>query len=407
MWYNVRRKNQRKEGVDMLISRTAEGFLDKTAQEMPVVTVYGPRQSGKTTLVRHVFKDFAYANLENPTVRELAVHDPEAFFRQYPAPAIIDEVQRVPDLLSYIQMKVDESGKCGQYILTGSHQPILRAKVSQSLAGRTSILTLLPLSLVELSESGKELSMEQAIVKGFLPRVHASRISATDIYEDYYRTYVERDVRQLVEVENQTAFETFIRLLAGRVGQVVNFESLAGGVGVSAPTLRKWLSVLEASYVVFRLHPYYENFGKRLVKSPKVYFTDVGLAAHLLRIRKEDQVLRDPLVGGLFENLVVSEALKWKYNAHHIEDFYFFRDNNGLEVDLVMEQARRLHLMEIKSSMTPDRSQAKNLRRLGAVAPVLSSTVVYRGEDFPIADGGEFVNFSRLSSRLDKLAGIK
>ena len=249
--------------------------------------------------------------------------------------------------------------------------------------------------------------MEQAIVKGFLPRVHASRISATDIYEDYYRTYVERDVRQLVEVENQTAFETFIRLLAGRVGQVVNFESLAGDVGVSAPTLRKWLSVLEASYVVFRLHPYYENFGKRLVKSPKVYFTDVGLAAHLLRIRKEDQVLRDPLVGGLFENLVVSEALKWKYNAHHIENFYFFRDNNGLEVDLVMEQARRLHLMEIKSSMTPDRSQAKNLRRLGAVAPVLSSTVVYRGEDFPIADGGEFVNFSRLSSRLDNLAGIK
>ena len=372
---------------------------------MPIVTVYGPRQSGKTTLVRHVFNDYAYANLEYPTVRELAIRDPEAFFSKYPAPAIIDEVQRVPDLLSYIQVKVDESGKRGQYILTGSHQPVLRAKISQSLAGRTSILTLLPLSLAELSAAGRSLSLEQAIIKGFLPRVHASGISATDIYEDYYRTYVERDVRQLVAVENQTAFETFVRLLAGRIGQIVNFESLAGDVGVSAPTLRKWLSVLEASYVVFRLQPYYENFGKRMVKSPKVYFTDVGLAAHLLRIRREEQVLRDPLIGGLFENLVVSEAMKWKLNANRAEDFYFLRDSNGLEIDLVMEQARRLHLLEVKSAMTPSDSMAKNLRRVKAFAPVLSSTVVYRGEDFPIAGGGEFVNFSKVSARLDNLAG--
>ena len=372
---------------------------------MPIVTVYGPRQSGKTTLVRHVFNDYAYANLEYPTVRELAIRDPEAFFSKYPAPAIIDEVQRVPDLLSYIQVKVDESGKRGQYILTGSHQPVLRAKISQSLAGRTSILTLLPLSLAELSAAGRSLSLEQAIIKGFLPRVHASGISATDIYEDYYRTYVERDVRQLVAVENQTAFETFVRLLAGRIGQIVNFESLAGDVGVSAPTLRKWLSVLEASYVVFRLQPYYENFGKRMVKSPKVYFTDIGLAAHLLRIRREEQVLRDPLIGGLFENLVVSEAMKWKLNANRAEDFYFLRDSNGLEIDLVMEQARRLHLLEVKSAMTPSDSMAKNLRRVKAFAPVLSSTVVYRGEDFPIAGGGEFVNFSKVSARLDNLAG--
>ena len=372
---------------------------------MPIVTVYGPRQSGKTTLVRHVFNDYAYANLEYPTVRELAIRDPEAFFSKYPAPAIIDEVQRVPDLLSYIQVKVDESGKRGQYILTGSHQPVLRAKISQSLAGRTSILTLLPLSLAELSAAGRSLSLEQAIIKGFLPRVHAGGISATAIYEDYYRTYVERDVRQLVAVENQTAFETFVRLLAGRIGQIVNFESLAGDVGVSAPTLRKWLSVLEASYVVFRLQPYYENFGKRMVKSPKVYFTDVGLAAHLLRIRREEQVLRDPLIGGLFENLVVSEAMKWKLNANRAEDFYFLRDSNGLEIDLVMEQARRLHLLEVKSAMTPSDSMAKNLRRVKAFAPVLSSTVVYRGEDFPIAGGGEFVNFSKVSARLDNLAG--
>ena len=206
-------------------------------------------------------------------------------------------------------------------------------------------------------------------------------------------------------VENQGAFETFVRLLAGRIGQIVNLESMAGDVGVSAPTLKKWLTVLEASYIIFRLQPYYSNFGKRLVKSPKVYFTDVGLAAHLLRIGREDQVQRDPLVGGLFENLVISEAMKWKCNACHFEGFYFFRDNNGMEVDLVMEQARRLHLMEIKSSMTPDSSQAKNLRRLESIAPTLSSAVVYRGEDFPIIGGGSFVNFQRISEYLDSLCG--
>ena len=389
----------------MLIPRKAESRVLQLMKEMPIVTVYGPRQSGKTTLARNAFPDFAYANLEYPTVRELAQRDPEAFFRQYPAPAIIDEVQRVPDLLSYIQVKVDESGRNGQYVLTGSHQPALRAKVSQSLAGRTAIMTLLPLSLEELNAVGKDLAMEQAVVKGFLPRIHASEISAVEVYEDYYRTYVERDVRQLVMVENQIAFETFVRLLAGRVGQLVNLESMAGEVGVSAHTLKKWLSVLEASYVVFRLQPYYANFGKRMVKRPKVYFTDVGLAAHLLRIGTEDQVLRDPLVGGLFENLVVSEAMKWKYNDRHAEDFYFFRDSNGLEIDLVMEQARQLHLIEVKSAMTPDGSLAKNLRKAGSFAPALSSTVVYRGGAFPIAGGGEFVNFSRLSSRLDDLAG--
>ena len=205
-------------------------------------------------------------------------------------------------------------------------------------------------------------------------------------------------------VENQIAFETFVRLLAGRVGQLVNLESMAGDVGVSAHTLKKWLSVLEASYIVFRLQPYHANFGKRLVKTSKVYFTDVGLAAHLLRIETADQVLRDPLVGGLFENLVVSEAMKWKCNVRHAEDFYFFRDSNGLEVDLVMEQARGLHLLEVKSAMTPDGSLVKNLRKVEAFAPVKSSTVVYRGDDFPITGGGEFVNFSRLSVRLDNLA---
>ena len=387
----------------MIIPRKCEPFLIGLANEMPVVTVFGPRQSGKTTLVRKVFPDFAYANLEHPAVRALAQNDPEAFFKKYPMPAIIDEVQRVPELLSYIQVKVDEAGRNGAYILTGSHQPLLRAKVSQSLAGRTSILTLLPLSLEELKTANIDLSMEEALLKGFLPRVHASQLKFSRIYEDYYRTYVERDVRQLLEVENQTAFEAFLRLLAGRVGQIVNFDSMSCDIGVSAVTLKKWLSVLEASYIVFRLQPYYQNFGKRIVKSPKIYFTDVGLATFLLGIQSQEQIIRDPLLGGLFENMIVSEAFKWKFNGGN-GNFYFYRDSNGLEVDLIFEQARKLNLIEIKSAMTPNNALSKNLRRLEKVMPAGTSTVIYRGEDFPIAGGGEYINFKNLVSRLDSLA---
>ena len=391
----------------MIIPRAASAKLKEMIATIPVVTVYGPRQSGKTTLVRHLFPDFAYANLEHPAVRDLAVRDPEAFFSRYPAPAIIDEVQRVPELLSYIQVKVDESGKNGLYILTGSHQPILRAKVSQSLAGRTAILTLLPLSLDELAAAGRTFKMEEIVAKGFLPRIHAGRVSSSEVYEDYYRTYVERDVRQLVMVENQHSFEVFVRLLAGRVGQLVNLESMSGDVGVSAHTLRKWLSVLEASYIVFQLQPYYENFGKRLVKTPKIYFSDVGLAAHLLGIGTGAQVLRDPLVGGLFENLVVAEAMKWRSNGRRAENFYFFRDSNGLEVDLVMEEARRLHLVEVKCAMTPNPSLERAIGRVATVASALSKTIIYRGDSFPIVGGGEYVNFGNLASRLDKLADIR
>ena len=265
-------------------------------------------------------------------------------------------------------------------------------------------MTLLPLSIEELVNAGRTLTLDGAIAAGFLPRVHAGDFKATDIYEDYYRTYVERDIHQLVMVENQSAFEAFMRLLAGRVGQLVNFESLSGDVGVSATTLKKWISVLEASFIVFRLRPYYNNFGKRVIKSSKVYFTDVGLAAHLLGIKSAEYVRRDPLLGGLFENMVVSEAMKWKSNARHSEDFYFFRDSNGLEIDLVMEQARRLHAIEIKSCMTPNLALAKNIRKFEKISPVLSASVVYSGENFPLAGGGEFVNFSHFAARLDSLA---
>lgn len=378
-------------------------FLD-AVKTHPVVTVFGPRQCGKTTLVRHVLPEYNYVNLENPKERRLAMEDPEAFFAFHKTPLIIDEVQRVPELLSWIQVKVDESGKMGEFVLTGSHQPILKEKVSQSLAGRTALITLLPFSLSELSAAGITLDRDQAIYNGFLPRVYSDGLNPTTANEEYYHTYVERDVRQLVQVENQAAFETFVRLLAGRVGQVVNFQSLSRDVGVDAKTLKRWMSVLEASYVVFHLQPYYRNFGKRLVKSPKVYFTDVGLAAYLLGITNPSQVARDPLLGGLFENLVVLELLKTKQNFHLYQDFYYFRDNGGVEIDVVIEQNRKLHLMEIKSAMTPDKSYGKNMGKIRERADdVASSCVVYAGEEWPLP-GGRFVNFADVA-KLTRLFG--
>ena len=381
-----------------MIERDITKQLKKAVDTHPVVTVFGPRQSGKTTLVRHVLPHYNYVNLENPRERRLAKEDPEAFLSVHETPLIVDEVQRVPDLLSWIQVRVDESGKMGKFVLTGSHQPLLREKVSQSLAGRTAIITLLMFSLSELKAAGFSLSRDEALYRGFLPRIYSDGLDPTTANEEYYRTYVERDVRQLVQVENQTAFETFVRLLAGRIGQVVNFQSLSDDIGVDAKTLKRWMSVLEASYVIVRLQPYYRNFGKRLVKSPKIYFADVGLAAYLLGITNASQVARDPLFGGLFENMVFMDLLKTKLNFRLRQDFYYIRDNSGIEVDLVVEQSRRLHLLEVKGAMTPDGSFARNMEKIrGCADEVDSCNVIYSGTDWPLKGGGRFVNYAQAS----------
>jgi len=387
-----------------MIDRDITAAFKRALKTHPVVTVFGPRQSGKTTLVRHVLPRYGYVNLENPKERRLAIEDPEAFFDRHPSPLVIDEVQRVPELLSWIQVRVDESGKKGEYVLTGSHQPLLKEKITQSLAGRTALITLLPFSISELASAGRVQSRDDVIYRGFLPRIYADGLDPTTANEEYYRTYVERDVRQLVQVENQAAFETFVRLLAGRVGQVVNFQSLSRDVGVDAKTLKRWMSVLEASYVIVHLQPYYRNLGKRLVKSPKVYFTDVGLVAYLLGITEPKQVSRDPLFGGLFENLVVMDVIKTKLNFQLRQDLFYFRDNGGIEVDLIIEQGRKLHLLEIKGAMTPDGSFGRNMEKLcKCTEDVASCNVIYSGEDWPLKGGGKFVNFAdaaRLTKRL-------
>jgi len=375
-----------------MIKREIGDELKKCAGLLPVVTLLGPRQSGKTTIVKHVFRGYAYANLEDSQVFELARTDSRLFFAQFAPPVIIDEVQRLPSLLRDIQVRVDVDESPGRYILTGSHQPMLQAEISQSLAGRTTISTLLPLSIREI---GGTPSRDDLMFSGFLPRIHAAHLPPRRILSDYLRTYVERDARQLVNVRDWQRFETFLRLLAGRVGQVANLESLSGDVGVSATTLKSWLSVLEASFIIFRLPPYYRNFGKRFVKSPKIYFTDVGLVSHLLSISSAKQIPQHPLVGGLFENMVVMEALKARLNAGLEPNLYYIRDSSGVEADLVLEEANGLKLWEIKSSMTPDMSFARNLRLLRKAIPeVLSADVVYAGTEWPLSPDGRFINFA-------------
>ena len=387
-----------------MIEREITGKLKHLVATFPVVTIEGPPQSGKTTLAKMTFPEFAYANLEDSATRRLAERDPQVFFEKFPCPAIIDEIQRVPDLISAIQFEVDRRGGNGLFVLTGSHQPRLRECVSQSLAGRTALLTLLPFSIRELASAGIVLERDDYIFKGFLPAVYDRNQDPNDAYEAYYRTYVEKDVRQLINISHQSEFELFLRLLAGMVGQIVNLEAMSGEVGVSATTLKEWLSVLEACYVVFRLQPYYNNFGKRFVKSPKIYFTDVGLAVHLLDISSPAQVARDPLIGGLFENLVVVEALKARLNRGERAGLYYIRGKSGVEIDLVLEEGRRMHGIEIKSSKTPDDSFADNMNRfMKSVASLESKSVIYSGDEWPIIAGGKFVNFKDTAKLIDAL----
>lgn len=378
------------------IPRQMERTALSLAGDFPVLTITGPRQSGKTTLVRKTFTGHAYINLEQPDIRLLALQDPRAFFKRFAPPVIIDEVQRVPELLGYIQAMVDEApASRGQFILTGSQQPSLRAALGQSLAGRTALLRLLPLSMAELNDAGIRLERDQYIYRGFMPRLYQDGLSPSTMYSQYYQTYVERDVRQLVNIRNSIAFETFVRLLAGRVGQIVNLSDLSNSIGTSASTLTEWLGVLEASYIVFRLPPWYENFGKRLIKSPKVYFTEPGLAAWLLGIAAPDHVGTGPYLGGLFENLVVVEALKTRLNKGKESNLYFFRDNNGLEADMLVQEHSSLIPVEIKASMTFSPDFAKAFPRLRKASDrIQTGFVVYAGDLETDFQGNRIINFT-------------
>lgn len=360
-----------------MIKRILEARLKAELAEYPVVTVFGPRQSGKTTLVRTSCPDFGYVSMEDKETREAAATDYKAFFANHPTPLIIDEVQRLPEIVTAVQTIVDSKRDvCGQFVLTGSQQTQLAEAVDESLAGRTSILDLLPLSAVELSDDLNDATTDECMTRGFMPELHAHRKNAFNYYRNYFRTYVERDVRRLVNVKNLLQFERFVSLLAGRVGQVVNFTSLANETGVSVSTISAWLSVLEASFLVFRLPPYFTNIAKRVVKSSKVYFTDVGLVSYLLGIEAPAQLKSHPLRGSLFENMVVAELRKGFTNSGREPRMSFYRTEKGFEIDVIVSVADKVVPIEIKSSMTYGKNLVRNLEAYcesdsSAISPIL------------------------------------
>jgi predicted AAA+ superfamily ATPase len=312
-------------------------------------------------LVRHIFPQKAYVNLEALDIQALAAMDPRGFLEQYPHGAILDEIQRVPDLLSYIQVIVDEVQPKGMFILTGSHQLELHQAITQSLAGRTAILSLLPMSLKELSKAGIELTVEEALLKGGYPRIFKDDLNPTKAYRNYFQTYIERDLRQLIQVKDLNQFQRFVKVCAGRIGQIFNAESIGNDVGVTSNTIKEWISILEASFILFRLQPYFENFGKRIIKSPKIYFYDVGLATYLLGIENTEQLSRDPLRGHLIENLVILELMKERLNKGLDPQLYYFRDTHGHEVDVIFQSGRKLVPIEIKASKTFNKDFLKNI----------------------------------------------
>lgn len=381
------------------LKRNLETHLKEMSTKYPVVTVTGPRQSGKTTLIRHMFSDKKYYNLEAPDTRELIISDPRRFLNENISGAIIDEVQNFPDLLSYIQVMVDENDIPGQFILSGSQNFAISNIVSQSLAGRTAMLTLLPLTIAELKDLNSEADADNYLINGFFPRIYKSQINYTDYYRDYLHTFVERDIRQLANIKDLTLFQKFIRLCAGRIGQVVNYSSLANEIGISHKTVQEWISLLEASYIIMRLPPYYNNFGKRLIKSAKLYFVDTGLAAFLLGIENKIQMSRDPLRGLLFENLVVMEITKNRLNRGKIANMYFYRDQSGNEVDLIIDQGQQKFAIEIKSSETFNPGFTKGLRYLDTVANniIFTPMVIYAGKNIPFYNDISIRHFTDIS----------
>jgi len=387
----------------MIIDREIESEVRKVSGLYPVVTITGPRQSGKTTLAKKLFPQKAYYNLETPDIRQAIQNDPVSFLSQNPEGAIIDEIQRIPELVSYIQPLVDENGIKGQFILTGSNQFSLINTISQSLAGRTAIIKLLPFTIQE-ALSFKNISDQYMLVyKGFYPGIHSENLPPTTAYRNYYETYIERDLRQLINIGDLSVFQKFIRLCVGRVGSIFNMSQLANETGVAIKTIQSWISVLEASYLVFLLQPWHANINKRLVKTPKLYFYDVGLACFLLGIENPEQLKRDPLFGSLFENLIVIDLLKQRYNKGYGPNLFFFRDSHGNEIDLVLTSGSFLKAVEIKSAETFHLDFLKTLKYLKKILPdqITNSYLVYSGSyEFPI-DDHKLLNFKNCNQILE------
>lgn len=365
-----------------MFTRAITPFLKKIAPKYPVLSLVGPRQSGKSTLCRELFPDRPYVSMEDPDLRRLATEDPRGFFKHYPDSLVIDEVQRVPELLSYIQTRVDTATTPLHYVLTGSHQLLLMEKVTQSLAGRTVIAKLLPFSRRELWTQPHEMTIDELMLTGGYPRIYNKHLESRQWLQQYYETYVQRDVRQLLNVGDLDQFDRFIRLCAGRAGQPLSLSSLGNECGVSQPTAKSWLSILKTCFICFTLQPHHRNFNKRITKTPKLYFYDTGLLCYLLNIQNAQMLATHPLRGNIFENWVVTEYVKSFTNQGIEPPLYFWQAAGGHEVDLVIDQGDYLYPVEIKSSYTFNSGMVKNMDYFASLQkpPIPKGSCVYCGD---------------------------
>jgi predicted AAA+ superfamily ATPase len=383
-----------------MIPRTATKTVLELAKGYPVIAITGPRQSGKTTLVHSAFPDKAYVSLEDPDQLEYALSDPRGFLERFPDGAIFDEIQRAPSLFSYLQTLVDLDNRQGIFILTGSQQFGLLSKITQTLAGRVGLIQLLPFSLKELQDAAKRVHrLEDWLWQGAYPPIYDKKLSPTHWYGNYVTTYLERDVRRIINLKDLNTFQRFIRMCAARVGQLINLSALGNDCGISHGTVHSWLSVLEASYIIFMVHPHYKNFGKRLVKTPKLYFYDTGLAAWLLGIQDPDHLSIHSNRGPLFESFIIGELIKGRFNRGLVSNLFFWRDNIGNEIDVIVEQGEKLIPIELKSGQTLSGDSIKGIVKWMQISGLSSGTpyLVYGGKENQNRSGIQVLSWKNIT----------
>ncbi len=386
---------------NLYLNRTMEDVINEASQYFSVISVTGPRQSGKSTLLKHLFPDIPRYSMKDVNVREFAEHDPVAFLHQHPKGMFIDEVQKVPQLLEYIQGIVDDNPDC-RFLLTGSSNLELLHGLCESLPGRAGVYELLPMTYQESKWTMSEKPLDEFLYNGLYPAICAGKNKARLFYPSYVKTYLERDVRDLLKIKDQMQFMKFMKLCAARVGSIFNASELAGQIGVDNKTITNWLSVLQASYLVTLLPPYYENISKRLVKSPKLYFNDPGLACFLLDIESPRQLARDKMRGAIFENYVVMEVIKHRYNRGLLNGVYFYRDSHKNEVDILLKEEGEITAIEVKSSMTYHTSFEDDISQLSdwIKTPVVNKIIVYTGDFENTASDIKILNYRHLQEHL-------
>ncbi len=379
-----------------MIPRNITEQVKKLSKKFPIVTLTGVRQCGKSTLLRNTFSDYEYISLEDPDIRSFAQNDPRSFLNNCKTPCILDEIQHIPELFSYLQTKVDHDNVMGEFLLSGSHNFLLMQSISQSLAGRSAILTLAPFSIAELTAADLlPDTVDKLMLKGFYPAIYSREIEAHDYFPSYVTTYIERDVRLLRNIPDANAFIRFVRLCAARSGQILNYAELANACAISVPTVRAWISILIQSYILFELPPYYNNFSKRLIKSPKLYFYDTGLLCYLLGIETKEQLQNHPQRGAIFETMVVSEYQKSRLFSGKSPAGYFWRDSNQNEVDLLTEDSGKLKATEIKSGKTMEQKYLSGLKKFASISGISSKDLlcIYGGDQTMKGENGSFVSW--------------